>query len=290
MDEGDFAKLNKRLRKNQAQIAKQRQKQSPSKIGETICSIPRNESTGENEPAEKCNRCGKTDCELITSPNGNYKLCVDCEDARKKYVAEQRKRKLEYIRSERRVKRDKHHWVIEQIIPKRYQQARLNQLGKRFKEQLLSYDKTTGLILFGPVGTGKTRAICALLRSLIASGLKCDRIGYEELCLAIRDTYKSKSLSSELDVLNRYRKADVLVIEDLGSSRPIGSAESDFSLRAIYSILDKRLEWQQQTLITTNKTMINLRTSFDERIASRLSMMKSIGVGGKDKRAVGTKS
>jgi len=249
------------------------------------CSTPKNELAERENPAERCERCGKTDRELITPPEGHYKLlCIECEAKRQEYLAERQKRAIEQRRDERRLKQKSiHHW-IEQIIPKAYQKARLRHLGQKFKTELLSYDKTTGLVLFGPTGTGKTYALFALLRSLIASGLKCDWIGYEELCLMIRDTFKSKSLTSELDILDRYRKVDVLLIEDLGSSKPIGTAESDFSLRVIYVVLNKRLENQQLTLISTNKTLANLKASFDERIGSRLTTMKWVGVGGSDKR------
>ena len=101
----------------------------------------------------------------------------------------------------------------------------------------------------------------------------------------IRDTFKSQSLKSELNILDKYRKIDVLIIEDLGSSKPIGTAESDFSLRVIYVLINSRLEGEQLTLVSTNKTLANLKASFDERIASRLSTMRWIGCGGSDKRA-----
>lgn len=288
MKEKDFQKLNKQLLKKQKQVAKEREKQSPAKISEAVanCSTLKNESAEEVKTAKRCERCGKTDCELITPTEGCLKrLCLVCEAERQEYLARQRERAIEENRAFRRQRRDYLRSRIESIIPKAYQQARLRHLGHKFKRELLNYDKTTGIVLYGPTGTGKTYALCALLRSLIASGLKCERIGYEELCLMIRDTFKSQSLKSELNILDKYRKIDVLIIEDLGSSKPIGTAESDFSLRVIYVLINSRLEGEQLTLVSTNKTLANLKASFDERIASRLSTMRWIGCGGSDKRA-----
>ena len=288
MNEKDFQKLNNRLRKQQKQITQQRERQSPARIMQAVanCSTPKNEPSGEVSIAERCERCGKTDCEFITPIEGSLKLlCLDCEAERQLWLDKQRERAIEQDRSERLHKREYLRSSIEITIPKAFQQARLRHLGNKFKHELLIFDKTTGLVLFGPTGTGKTYALCALLRTFIASGRKCERIGYEELCLMIRDTFKSQSLTSELNIFDRYRKVDVLLIEDLGSSKPIGTAESDFSLRVIYVLLNSRLEGQRPTLISTNKTLANLKTSFDERIASRLSMMKWVGVGGRDKRA-----
>lgn len=229
-----------------------------------------------------CQRCNQAETNLITITNGRYSLlCRECDKARReRLVRERRKireRRAASLRNE-----------IERVIPKAFQKARLHHLGSRFKKMLLTYHLAMGVVLYGPTGTGKTYSLCALLRKLVVSGLKCKRIGYEMLCLRIRDSFKSGSVASELDIVKEYIEADVLLLEDLGCSKPIGRAETDFSLRVIYALLDSRLENERLTLISTNKTLENMKISFDERIASRLGVLIWIGVGGKDKRAVGT--
>jgi len=79
---------------------------------------------------------------------------------------------------------------------------------------------------------------------------------------------------------------DLLVLEDLGTSKSIGVAESDFSLRTVLALIDSRIENCLPTIITTNKSIENLAASFDDRIASRLSGFKIIKIDGADKRAI----
>ena len=246
------------------------------------------------KPKTKCDRCEREDCELVEVENHKLikpflfkHLCLECESKRQAYIISETVRRRRQDRSFRVCEL---HQEIERIIPPAYRQARLWRLGSRFKEKMLKYDPQTGLVLYGPVGCGKTFAICALLRSILGSTVrqelfpKCERIGYEMLCLHIRDAFKSNSNKSELDVIQPYLNPQILALEDLGSNKPIGTTESDFSLRVVYVLLDRRLELQRTTFITTNKTLDNLRIGFDERISSRLSCLTWLGVGGSDKR------
>jgi len=57
--------------------------------------------------------------------------------------------------------------------------------------------------------------------------------------------------------------------------------------RPSVEIIDKIGEHGWPTFISTNKSKENLNKSFDERIASRLSLFKWIGIGGADRRAKG---
>jgi len=89
MNDQEFQKLNKQLLKQQAQVSKQRERQSPSKISAVKCSILNGRPSEESklvedvESTEQCERCRKADCELITQAKGQYKrLCIECETKR----------------------------------------------------------------------------------------------------------------------------------------------------------------------------------------------------------------
>ncbi len=282
MNDQEFLKLNNQIKAKQAQVANQRERQSAANLSEN-CTTHLSELR-KNTQKSACQRCRQTGPDLVEIPEGRYRLlCHACNEARLKWVDKQARQECRRRREEKQTLLSKR---LRQTIPRALLKARLARLGSRFKERLLRYNPATGLVLYGPTGTGKTWALCALLRSLIASGLRCKRIGYEMLCLHIRDSFKSKSEKSELDVLKEYVEADVLLLEDIGCSKPIGSVESEFSLRVIYVLLEARLENERLTLVSTNKTLGNMRVDFDERIASRLSAFTWIGVSGKDKRAV----
>jgi len=169
------------------------------------------------------------------------------------------------------------------VIPARYRKAHARDFNKAFLAKLFAWDGS-GLILWGPVGVGKTHAMAAVLRSLIVSGNSCKRVNYEMLCLQIRDTFKAHSKLSEMDVIRPLLDCDYLLIEDLGSGRSIGQAETDFSLRTFLIVLDQRIEHGKTTMITTNKSVENLSSSFDERVASRLKTFTVLKMAGRDKR------
>ena len=261
MDEKDFQKLNKDLHRKQA-----KGKTSVRRISESL-----------KTPQRRC-RCGKADDlkDVGLKDGSKIILCLKCR-------SELVERRLKSIRAGRRQKATNLRRSLDIVIPPLFRSARLGHLNTSFRRKLLK-GSDTGLVLYGPTGTGKSYAMCALLRSLITSGRSCRRIGYENLCMSIRDAFKVGSKLSELDVIKPFFKPDVLLIEDLGAGRPIGSQETEFSLRVIYVLLDMRIENCKTTFITTNKTKENLTKSFDERITSRLSLMTWLGVGGKDKR------
>lgn len=223
MNEKEFKKLNEQLQQQQRKSVKERQ--SAAKISESYKILLNETEEKRRNPA--CGRCGKTDTDLVVTEGKYGLLCGECEEARRKWVELEAKRQVRERRKLREMRTEHLRARIDMIIPKMYRKARLRHLGERFKETLLHYNPAMGLVLFGPVGTGKTYSLCALLRSLIASGLVCRRIGYEMLCLRIRDSFKTGSGVSELDVVKEYVEADVLLLEDLGCSKPIGSAESN---------------------------------------------------------------
>lgn len=141
-------------------------------------------------------------------------------------------------------------------------------------------------MFWGKAGVGKSYVACALLRRFICQRRKTstERVSFEMLCLKLRSTFSGKD-ASELNILSPLLTCDLLVLEDLGTSKSIGVSESDFSLRTVLALIDSRIENCLPTIITTNKSVENLAASFDDRIASRLSGFKIIKIDGADKRA-----
>lgn len=207
-----------------------------------------------------------------------HERCSDCADKQRTQEA------LQALRQARKTKAARMRQSLSKVIPPLFAGAHLRSLSKAVKEALLSFDSKIGLVLFGPVGRGKSFALCALARHFILKRKKVVRVTYEMLCLQIRDTYKQGSRLTELDVIRPMIDCDCLIIEDIGSTTSIGRNESDFSNRTIFVLIDSRLEACRPTFISTNKSRKNLEASFDERIASRLGLFKWIGIGGEDKR------
>jgi DNA replication protein DnaC len=104
-----------------------------------------------------------------------------------------------------------------------------------------------GLLLMGPSGVGKTHLAVAALKELLRrghAGLFCD---YRELLKEIQASYNPASESTEMGVLEPIRSAELLVLDDLGASKP-----SAWVLDIIGLVLNARYNEQRMTILTTN--------------------------------------
>jgi DNA replication protein DnaC len=105
----------------------------------------------------------------------------------------------------------------------------------------------TGLLLMGPCGVGKTHLAVATLRQLMLRGHRVRFYDYRELLKDIQASYNPDHPISELAVLEPVLEAEVLLLDDLGASKP-----SPWALETISHILNKRYNDKRITLLTTN--------------------------------------
>ena len=104
-----------------------------------------------------------------------------------------------------------------------------------------------GLLLIGPSGVGKTHLAVAAVKELLKrghAGLFCD---YRELLKEIQASYNTASESTEMGILEPIRTAEILVLDDLGASKP-----SAWVLDIIGLVLNARYNEKRVTMLTTN--------------------------------------
>lgn len=104
-----------------------------------------------------------------------------------------------------------------------------------------------GLLLMGPSGVGKTHLGVAALKELLKrghAGIFCD---YRELLKEIQASYNPASESTEMKVLEPIRTTEILVLDDLGASKP-----SAWVLDIIGLVLNARYNEKRVTILTTN--------------------------------------
>src|SRR5260370_11012523 len=104
-----------------------------------------------------------------------------------------------------------------------------------------------GLLLMGPSGVGKTHLAVASLKELIRrghAGLFCD---YRELLKEIQASYNPASESTEMSILEPIRNTEILVLDDLGASKP-----SAWVLDIIALLLNARYNERRVTILTSN--------------------------------------
>jgi len=105
----------------------------------------------------------------------------------------------------------------------------------------------SGLLLMGPCGAGKTHLAVSALKDLMLRGHAARFYDYRELLKDIQASYNPDHPTSEMGVLEPVLDAEVLLLDDIGASKP-----SAWALETIGHILNKRYNEKRVTLLTTN--------------------------------------
>ncbi len=144
-----------------------------------------------------------------------------------------------------------------------------------------------GLLLMGPVGVGKTHLSVAIVRGLLEKGVGCLFYDFGSLLKQIQDSYNPISQTSELKVLAPVYQAEILVLDELGASKP-----TDWVRDTMMQVIGKRYNDKKLTVFTTNymdarraPTDETLEDRIGVRLRSRLyEMCKTVVVEGDDYR------
>jgi DNA replication protein DnaC len=144
-----------------------------------------------------------------------------------------------------------------------------------------------GLLLTGTVGVGKTHLAVSILKSLTERGFTCLFYEFGALLKSIQDSYNSISQTSELKVLQPIFDAEVLVLDEIGASKP-----TDWVRDTMANIINTRYNDKKLTIFTTNyldERHAEREETLEDRIGVRLrsrlfEMCKTVSMGGEDFR------
>ncbi len=104
-----------------------------------------------------------------------------------------------------------------------------------------------GLLLMGTVGVGKTHLAVSILKGLTERGFTCLFYEFSSLLKEIQDSYNATTQSSELSVLAPVLSAEILVLDELGASKP-----TDWVRDTMTHIINTRYNEKKFTIFTTN--------------------------------------
>lgn len=225
----------------------------------------------EPPPSETCEFCGKEIQPvgiffmgriMFWQPN---KPRCDCEKAQA-YWEEQDRQEAERKAAEQEEKRRKvMQEKVERLlgrsgIKRRFQQRtfpnfRCDTTGRKKNYQIakeyadnFAYHKARGdgLYIEGTNGTGKTHLAAAIALQLINEGIPVVCKTSSDLLGDIKRSFSLEG-TKEQEMLDAYKKVDLLIIDDLGKEQC-----SDWSMSTLYTILNDRYEDMMPTIVTTN--------------------------------------
>jgi DNA replication protein DnaC len=160
--------------------------------------------------------------------------------------------------------------------------------SKKYVEEFMPGE--SGLLYLGTCGVGKTHLAVAVLKELIRKGIPGLFYDFRDLLKEIQDSYNPNTKASELQVLTPVFDAEVLVLDELGASKP-----TEWVQETITHIINKRYNDRKVTLFTSNYQDISIGSAYEEtltdrvgvRLRSRLhEMCRQILIEGSDYREV----
>lgn len=185
-------------------------------------------------------------------------------------------------------------------IPRRYRECTLQSYRpeKGYGSQLRAFNYAyrlvseypavdRGLLFTGTVGVGKTHLAAATLRGFVERGVPCLFYEFGALLKEIQEAYNPVSQTSELKVLAPVYEAEVLVLDELGASKP-----TDWVRDTMTQIIGTRYNDRKLTIFTTNYPDVRRQPSeetLEDRIGVRLrsrlyEVCKTVVIEGEDYR------
>jgi DNA replication protein DnaC len=199
---------------------------------------------------ENCPLCRGTGWKLVSRPgdaSGSIAVACDCG------MQERASRVMDRARIPKRYEHCDFESYVTDLADGKTWTAQHSQSLKQAKMLVQGfvrdYPSTAekGLLMMGSSGVGKTHLAVAALKDLIRrghGGLFCD---YRELLKEIQASYNPASQSTEMGILEPIRTIEILVLDDLGASKP-----SDWVRDIVGIVLNARYNERRTTIITTN--------------------------------------
>lgn len=139
--------------------------------------------------------------------------------------------------------------------------------AERFCDELQRDPKTTGLMLVGSYGCGKTHLAAAILHRCAENGLPGMFVVVPELLARIRTSFRTNDGKAE-EIIDAAKTSKLLILDDLGAEKT-----SEWVTEQLYMIINYRYEHMLPTVITTNNTGAELEQELGRRTLSRLAEM-----------------
>ena len=110
-----------------------------------------------------------------------------------------------------------------------------------------------GLLLYGPVGTGKTFYAACIANALLDKGVPVMMTSFARVVNTMQGMYTGRQ-----EYLDKIVSYPLLIIDDLGAER-----SSEYMLEQVYSVVDARYQTGRPLIVTTNVPIAEIKEPQD---------------------------
>lgn len=231
-----------------------------------------------------CGKCGSR--KQLRVKFGDETHVVRCVCKCESKELEEKKRQEEYEEQMRRINRLKEASMMDKKYREvtfdkyevREENKKVFEMAKKYADRFQDmYKKNQGLLLYGPVGTGKSFTAACIGNYLLNNAKPVIMTSFVKI---LQDIWKNDREAEYITILN---SASLLIIDDLGTER-----ETDYALEKVYNIIDSRVRANKPMIITSNLELNDMMECEDirkKRIYDRiLECCYPMYVGGKSFR------
>ena len=231
-----------------------------------------------------CGKCGSR--KQLRVKFGDKTHVVRCVCKCESKELEEKKRQEEYEEQMRRINRLKEASMMDKKYREvtfdkyevREENKKVFEMAKKYADRFQDmYKKNQGLLLYGPVGTGKSFTAACIGNYLLDNAKPVIMTSFVKI---LQDIWENDREAEYITILN---SAALLIIDDLGTER-----ETDYALEKVYNIIDSRVRANKPMIITSNLELNDMMECEDvrkKRIYDRiLECCYPMYVGGKSFR------
>lgn len=231
-----------------------------------------------------CGKCGSR--KQLRVKFGDKTHVVRCVCKCESKELEEKKRQEEYEEQMRRINRLKEASMMDKKYREvtfdkyevREENKKVFEMAKKYADRFQDmYKKNQGLLLYGPVGTGKSFTAACIGNYLLNNAKLVIMTSFVKI---LQDIWENDREAEYITILN---SASLLIIDDLGTER-----ETDYALEKVYNIIDSRVRANKPMIITSNLELNDMMECEDirkKRIYDRiLECCYPMYVGGKSFR------
>lgn len=231
-----------------------------------------------------CGKCGSR--KQLRVKFGDKTHVVRCVCKCESEELEEKKRQEEYEEQMRRINRLKEASMMDKKYREvtfdkyevREENKKVFEMAKKYAGRFQDmYKKNQGLLLYGPVGTGKSFTAACIGNYLLNNAKPVIMTSFVKI---LQDIWENDREAEYITILN---SASLLIVDDLGTER-----ETDYALEKVYNIIDSRVRANKPMIITSNLELNDMMECEDirkKRIYDRiLECCYPMYVGGKSFR------